>query len=65
VHLDQAIQQGHLTMLTTPSTCIQMSKLSQAGKALPGPPGFRVVDVAGDALSTRVLHLRADGSHDL
>lgn len=61
VHLDQAIQRGQLTMLTSPSTCLQISKLSQAGEALPGPPGFRVVDVDGDALSTRVVHLRGDG----
>jgi len=65
VHLDQAVQRGRLTMLTTPSTCIQLSKVSQAAKMLPGPPGFRVVDVAGDELSTRVLHLRADGSREL
>ena len=65
VHLDQAVASGRLTMLTTPSTCIQMSKVSQAGKALPGPPGFRVVDVRGHALSTRVLHLRDDGVGEL
>jgi Icc protein len=65
VHLDQAIQSGPLTMLTTPSTCIQMSKVSQAGKALPGPPGFRVIDVAGGVLSTRVMHLREDGASEL
>ncbi len=65
VHLDQVIEGGRLTMLTTPSTCLQMSKVSQAGKALPGPPAFRVIDVAGDALSTRVLHLRDDGSGEL
>jgi 3',5'-cyclic-AMP phosphodiesterase len=57
VHLDQAIQRGRLTMLTTPSTCVQLSKVVPAGKILPGPPGFRVVDVDGDALSTRVIHL--------
>ena len=64
VHMDQAIQRGDLTMLTTPSTCLQMSKVVQAGKALPGPPGFRIVDVAPEGLSTRVLHLRPD-SNDL
>ena len=41
------------------------AKVSQEAKALPGPPAFRVVDVAGDALSTRVLHLRDDGSGEL
>jgi Icc protein len=57
VHLDQAIQRDGLTMLTTPSTCLQLSKVTQAGGMLPGPPGFRIVDVDGDALSTRVIHL--------
>ena len=57
VHLDQAVERGGLTMLTSPSTCIQFSKTSQEKAMLPGPPGFRVVDVAGETLSTRVLHL--------
>lgn len=57
VHLDQAIQRAGLTMLTTPSTCLQLSKVTQVGAMLPGPPGFRIVDVDGDALSTRVIHL--------
>jgi hypothetical protein len=46
-------------MLTTPSTCLQLSRVSQAAKALPGPPAFRIVDVSGDELSTRVVHLHA------
>jgi Icc protein len=57
VHLDQTIQRGGITMLTTPSTCLQLSNVSQAGRMLPGPPGFRIVDVAGDQLSTRVVYL--------
>ena len=65
VHLDQAIQRGGLTLLTTPSTCVQFSKTSQDKKMLPGPPGFRVVDVRGDLLSTRVLHLHAEGAGEL
>jgi Icc protein len=65
VHLDQAIQRGGLTMLSTPSTCVQLSKTSQTGKMLPGPPAFRVVDVAGARLSTRVLHLNGAGAADL
>jgi Icc protein len=60
VHLDQAIQRGGLTMLTTPSTGVQISKVAQAAKALPGPPAFRIIDVVGEELSTRVVHLRAD-----
>jgi len=65
VHLDQVIQRGGITMLTTPSTCLQLSKVSQAGKMLPGPPGFRVIDVAGDQLSTRVVHLHGATVHDI
>jgi hypothetical protein len=33
---------------------------ARAGRAVvdvPGAPGFRIVDVAGDQLSTRVVHL--------
>ena len=66
VHLDQQIQRDGLTMLTTPSTCLQVSKLSQTRKLLPGPPGFRLVHVNGRALSTRVLHLHGEaGAADL
>jgi Icc protein len=65
VHLDQSIQRAGLTMLATPSTCVQISKVSQAPKTLPGPPAFRVVDVDGEALSTRVLHLHGAGDINL
>lgn len=58
VHLDQVVQRGRLTMLTTPSTCTQLSKVSQTPKALAGPPAFRVVDVSDTNLSSRVLCLR-------
>jgi len=60
VHMDQQIQRDGLTMLTTPSTCLQVSKLSQARKFSAGPPGFRLVEVKGRTLSTRVLHLHGD-----
>lgn len=65
VHLDQAIQRGDLTMLTTPSTCLQLSRVSQAAKALPGPPAFRIVDVSGDQLSTRVVQLHTADPHEI
>ncbi|MBM3223833.1 MAG: phosphodiesterase [Candidatus Tectomicrobia bacterium] len=65
VHLDQSIQRDGLTMLTTPSTCFQVSKVSQARKSLPGPPGFRVVYIKGHEFSTRVLHLHGAGIADL
>jgi 3',5'-cyclic AMP phosphodiesterase CpdA len=61
VHLDHASQRHGLTMLTTPSTCFQISKLSQTRKILPGPPGLRVVWVKGFDLSTRVIHLHGEG----
>lgn len=66
VHMDQQVQRDGLTMLTTPSTCFQVSKLSQTRKVLPGPPGFRLIQVRGGALSTRVIHLHGDaGAADL
>lgn len=65
VHLDQAIQREGLTLLTTPSTCIQLSKMSQTAKFLPGPPAFRVVDVRDGELSTRVLHLHSTSPAEL
>jgi 3',5'-cyclic AMP phosphodiesterase CpdA len=61
VHLDQMIQRDGLTMLTTPATCFQISKLSQTRKILPGPPGFRLIHIKAGELSTRVFHLPADG----
>jgi Icc protein len=65
VHLDQAIQRDGITVLTTPSTCLQLSKVSQAAKMLPGPPAFRIVDVAGDRLSTRVVHLHGSSVREI
>jgi Icc protein len=66
VHLDQHLQRDGLSMLTTPSTCFQVSKLSQTRKILPGPPGFRLVEVDGAVLSTRVVHLHGEaGAADL
>ncbi len=60
VHLDKDIQQDGLIQLTSPSTCFQISKTSQARKTYAGPPGFRVVRVKGQHLSTQVLYLHAD-----
>lgn len=59
VHLDQEVQRDGLTMLTTPSTCFQASKISQQRRFLPGPPGFRVVQISGGTFATRVVHLHA------
>ncbi|HEV8585799.1 MAG TPA: metallophosphoesterase [Methylomirabilota bacterium] len=59
VHSEQMIQHGGLTFLTTPSTCIQLSRMSAGGHAFdPGPPGFRVVDVENGRLSTFVVYAR-------
>jgi Icc protein len=58
VHMDHLVQREGLTMLTTPSTCVQVTKLAQERKkALAGPPGFRLVWGKGTAVSTRVIHL--------
>jgi 3',5'-cyclic-AMP phosphodiesterase len=64
VHLDQAIQRDGLTMLTTPSTCVQLSTVSQEPKMLPGPPAFRILDLSADTLSTRVVRLQSDTATD-
>lgn len=59
VHSEQTIQRGGLTFLTTPSTCIQLSKLTADGHRFdPGPPGFRVADVEDGRLSTFVVYAR-------
>ncbi len=58
VHMDHMVQREGLTMLTTPSTCAQLTKLSVEFKdPLPGPPAFRLVWIRGRELSTRVVHL--------
>jgi hypothetical protein len=64
VHMDHAVHRDGLTMVTTPSTCIQLTKVSQAPKMVPGPPAFRVVDLDGDALATRVVHLHGSTPAD-
>lgn len=61
VHLDGEVQRGGLTMWTSPSTCFQVSKLSQTRKIFPGPPGFRLFSVSGDTVRTRVLSVPPEG----
>jgi 3',5'-cyclic-AMP phosphodiesterase len=58
VHSEQMIQRGALTMLTSPSTCIQLAKTAGDVHFEPGPPGFRVVDVEDGRLSTYVVSVR-------
>jgi len=58
VHSEQVIQRGALTMLTTPSTCIQLAKVGGPVHFEPGPPGFRVVDVDDGRLSSYVVYAR-------
>ena len=65
VHTDQVMQRDGITVMTTPSTCVQLSKVSQTPKILPGPPGFRLVQVKGLALSTRVFYLHGAGVSEL
>ena len=51
-------------MVTTPSTCIQLTKVSQAAKMVPGPPAFRIVDLDDGTLATRVVHLHGSSAAD-
>ena len=61
VHMDHIVQRDGVTMLTTPSTCFQINRLSQTRQeALAGPPAFRLVWVKGEDISTRVIHLHPD-----
>ena len=64
VHLDHAVHRHGLTMLTTPSTCIQLTKVSNAPKMTPGPPAFRIVDLDRDTIATRVVHLHGTTTAD-
>jgi Icc protein len=61
VHQDQEVQRDGLTLLTTPSTSVQISKLSQTRKMVSGPPGFRLFQVRGDSVWTRVLQVPPEG----
>ncbi len=63
VHLDQDVRQDGLTQWTTPSTCFQISQVSQTRKIFSGPPGFRLIRARGLDLSTPVLYLH-DGRAD-
>ena len=65
VHQDQEIRRGNLTQLTSPSTCFQISKVSQSMQVYGGPPGFRVVTVKGQQLSSKVLYLYDERSDAL
>jgi Icc protein len=64
VHLDHEIHRDGLTMVTTPSTCIQLTKVSQAPRMVPGPPAFRIVDLDDGMLATRVVHLHGSSAAD-
>jgi Icc protein len=61
VHQDQEVQRDGLTLLTTPSTSIQISKLSQTRKMISGPPGFRLFHVRSGSVWTRVLQVPPEG----
>jgi Icc protein len=58
VHMDHEVLRGGLTMLTSPSTCVQLTKTSHEPRMLPGPPAFRIVDLDGDTFATRVVHVQ-------
>ena len=60
VHQDHEIERGGLTLLTTPATCFQVSRVSQGASIFPGPPGFRLIRVEEQRLSTQVIYLHED-----
>jgi Icc protein len=62
VHTDQVMQRDGVTVLTTPSMCVQLTKISQTPKMFPGLPGFRWIQVTGLALATRVFSLSGAGA---
>ena len=64
VHVDAVVQRRGLTLITTPSTGVQLSRVSQTPKVLPGPPAFRVIEIEGDDLRTRMVPL-VEGRSDV
>ena len=60
VHQDHEIERGGLTLLTTPATCFQVSRVSQGASIFPGPPGFRLIRLEEQRLSTQVIYLHED-----
>ncbi len=65
VHTDTVIQREGFTVLTTPATSVQLSKVSQTPKLLAGPPGFRTFRLDGGTITTRVLTVGEGGASAL
>jgi len=57
VHQDQEVQRDGLTLLSTPATCFQVSKVSREPAIFRGPPGFRLVTVDEHGFSSKVIYL--------
>ena len=60
VHQDHEIEREGLTLLTTPATCFQVSRVSQTTSIFSGPPGFRLIRVNKQRLATQVIYLHED-----
>lgn len=61
VHQDHHAQRDGLTMVTTPATSVQISKLAQTRNHRGGVPALRLVRVTGGELASRILQLQGDG----
>lgn len=57
VHHESSHRVGSAEVVTTPSTGLQFSGTSVVSLFVQAPPGFRVVELGGDGVSTRVVRL--------
>jgi Icc protein len=57
VHQDTTVSVGGVPLITTPSTCFQFQPGSPKPAFGDHAPGFRVIELDGDAFSTRVVRV--------
>ena len=57
VHHEFRCRLGHAEIVTTPSTAIQFSPEGSALNLVAAPPGYRIIELAEDGCSTRVVRL--------
>lgn len=59
VHHESTTRLGAATVVTTPSTGLQFEPTGTTATFAAAPPGYRIVDLDGDACRTRVVRLPA------
>ncbi len=57
VHQDTTVRVGDVPLVTTPSTCFQFQPRSAEPAFGNHAPGFRVIELEGDAFTTRVVRV--------